>query len=470
MNNDNDFYHEDEEMLGIVHRYEDMKRNNQQYYFDVAEFEHLINFYIEHNKFGNANEATEFACNQHPSSINIRVKKAQLLIEGGRPYKGFQMLIELEKLEPSNTEILLTKGVALLYLGKLKEARREFNNALDGTYDDKDEVLYNIAFAYQQFNHYRLAVKLLEEAIDINPDNDSVMYDLAFCYERIGNNTRSIEYYRKFLDENPFSENAWYNLGLVYNKLEDYNKAIEAYDFAIAIRETYSSAYFNKANTLANAEHHEAAIEVYQEFLEIEPDNSLAICYIGECYEKLENYSEALKYYRRAIFIDRNMPDAWYGIAVIFYETKRIMKSLFFVKHALQLDDGVSDYWFLLGNINTQLGFLQDAIISYKKATELDVYDFDAWLNFSLLYFRNEMLNEAISILEEASVYNPDNAPIHYRLAAYWLLDGNRDLGYKFLKLALAQDVALYEEFLQFYPDVEDAPQLLRLIQHFLRK
>jgi tetratricopeptide (TPR) repeat protein len=289
------FSHE-EEIRQVVQRYERMKKDNGSCFFDVIEFETIIDFYLESNNPGKAFEAANIATKQHPNSVSIQIRKAKVLLDKGRAVEALRILKKLENIEPGNHEIYIVKGTALGMLGDVQGAKKMFDTALTKDSDDVENILFTIVSVLQNLNYYEQLIPYLLRLIEIEPDYHAHLYDLAYAYEKTGSFENSIDYYLKFLDEEPFSDSAWYNLGIIYNKLEMPEKAIEAYDYALAINDQNTFALFNKGNILCNTEHFEEAIPVYHEYLGYEPDSFEAMTYLADCYEKINDRESAIRY------------------------------------------------------------------------------------------------------------------------------------------------------------------------------
>jgi tetratricopeptide (TPR) repeat protein len=359
--------YEDGDYMEVVKRYEDMLRKNKQYFFDVDEFEDIIDYYLDSNKFNSASIAAEFACNQHPYSPEIQVKIAQIYLDKKLPEKALEVVDKVEYMETFNYEIYIIKGSAYNMLNRVKEAIQFFDRAIQLSRENIDDVLLNIGLSFEQYNHFDIAVHYLTKACKLNPANWVALFETAFCYDKIDDFTNSIKYYNLYLDEDTFSANAWFNLGLVQSKLEDFEKALESFDYALILDESYSSAYFNKANILANQGKYQEAIDVYNEYCLIEPDDPTALCYMGECYEKLKAYDKALDFYQRTIKIDEEFDEAWYGTGMIHFLNEEYTKSLLFIKKALKLDEDNTEYLFTLASIYTKLEEDEHALSVYKK-------------------------------------------------------------------------------------------------------
>src|SRR4030042_4862120 len=314
-------YSFEEEVKQAVQKFERMKRNNEKYFFDVIEFESIIDYYIECNNSLKAFEAATLATQQHPNSVSIQIRKARVLLDKGRAVEALRILKKLENIEPGNHEIFIAKGTAFGMLGDIQGAKKMFDHALTLDTDEIENILFSIVSVLQNLNYYEYLIPYLNSLIEKEQNFKAHLYDLAYAYEKTENYDLSIAYYLKYLEEEPFSDSAWYNLGIIYNKLEQYEKAVEAYDYALAINSLNTFAIFNKGNILSNLERYSEAIPVYHEYLENEPDSIEAITYLAECYEKTNELILAKKYYQEAIELAPDFADPWLGLGVISLNT-----------------------------------------------------------------------------------------------------------------------------------------------------
>ncbi len=459
MDKEKESFQEDGELQEILIRFENMLNQMEVCFFDVHEFERIIDHYLDTSHLSKAIDAIQYGKNQHPGSTTLQIKEAQVYAEKGDSLKALGMVETLERTSGSNNEVFMLKGMILNQLGKVTEAEKAFEKALELSYENVGEILYDISLSFQYVNQFKTAVKYLEKAHKRNPENLNILYDLAYCYDRLHDFDRSIGFYESYLDMEPFSENVWYNLGLLYFKKENFRKAVECYDFTLAINDQYSSAVFNKANALANLGEYGEAIKSYKECILLEPENVLAHCYLGESFEKLEQYDEAISWYEKATTVDSSFPDSWYGIAVCYLFRKLYRDALFYVNKAISLDGENSDYWFTLGNVHVHLGVYADAVKAYSRTCELDPYDDEAWINFARIEFKQGDTEKAISILQDSYSNTFDVALVNFHLSAYYHLLGNSEQSLKFFKKGLKLDYSEYRKVLQISPGMQDVPE-----------
>ena len=468
MDKERDYFQEDADLKEIIGRFENMLNLVEAYFFDVYEFERIIDHYLDTNHFSKAIDAVYHGKNQHPGSTSLRIKEAQVYAEKGESLKALEMVEILEKTTESNNEIFMLKGMILNQLGRTTEAEKAFGQALDLSYENLDDILYDISLSFQYVNQYKTAIQYLEKAHKRNPRKLNILYDLAYCHDRLHDFDRSIGYYEAYLDQEPYSENVWYNVGLLYFKKENFRKAVECYDFALAINDQYSSAVFNKANALANLGEYEEAISAYKECILLEPENVLAHCYLGESFEKLERYNEAIEWYEKAGGIDPSFSESWYGIAVCYLFLKLYRDALFYAKKAIALDEENPDLWFTLGNIHTHLDEHTDALRAYVRATELDPYDDEAWINLAHLEFSQGNTEKAVNILKDSYSHTFDVSVVNFHLSAYYHLQGDTEQSLKFFEKGLKLDYAGHRIVAKISPQMPDDPEFIVLLEKYL--
>lgn len=467
MNQDKDSMYNDPELMDIVHRYQAMVRNGEKCYFDVYEYEMLIEHFLQNGQIHNANKVVELGLSQFPKSTALQLRKAQILIDKGNNNEALKILDEVETIEQGNSEIFLLKGIVNNFTGRQVDAKEYFTKALSLADENRLDVLYSIAVNYENLNDFDTAIQYLSEALEDEKDNITILFELGYCADRIEDFTSAIKYYDSYLDIDPFSDVVWFNLGIVYSKTLEFNKAIEAYDFSIALNEKYSLAYFNKGNALANCGKYTEAIDTYKEYLAYEEFHTETICYIGECYERLNNLSAAVYYYDKALELDPSYSDAIYGLGIICSINEEYTKSLEYINKAISINPSNSDYWFSLGSVYEKLNNKESAIEAYEQSTSLDPNDYESWLNLSEIYFKKNLLSKAIKVLEEAYIYNSDIASINYRLAAFNLLKHNNSEGMSYFRKGINNSFEDHTEVFKFFPQASELKEIKELILHF---
>ena len=458
---------ESKEFAGVLKRYKQMLTEHRTEFFDVADFEFIADQYIDKSQFSNALQACEIALRQHPNSIIVKIKKAQIYLSQLKLAKAIHLLKQLEELENTNPDVLMMLGTCHNLKGEHQLATEYFKKAEQYSFEDRDELLYNIGISFIQTGTYEEALLYLKKALDENPEHEPVLYDLAFCYEKVGNDAKAIEYYDKYLDIDPFSESAWYNLGIIYNRLEDYVQAIDSYDFALAIDANYSAAIFNKANALSALERFQDSIDAYLDYLRVDPDSVDAHLYLADCYFQLDDYENAGMYYDKTILIEPTCSDGWFGAGLVMLINDRSEEAVPLLKKSLEFNPDCAECWNALGKAYAALNKFKEAKSAYLKTLELDNEIAEYWLSYADLMFNNNLYKEAVKILEDAEDSEAYCAAILYRQAGFYLFLENFDLAKEKLECALAEDYSAHVDFLENFPTFRLLDWITDLIEKY---
>jgi tetratricopeptide (TPR) repeat protein len=457
-----------EDIRELVSRYETALEQGQNLFFDVDEFEMIIDHYLMHNEISQASRVLEAARVQHPAEVLLRLKEAQILVGKRRFEKALKILDELDEMNPGDPEIERNRANVYSILGEFEKAIAIYLQLLEHARDDRDELLSEIAFEYENIGNFELALKYFKLALEENPENESVIYELSFCFEIVDKLEESVGYFSAFIDRNPYSAIAWFSLGVAYNSAELYEKAVQAFDYALAIDDTFAAAYFNKANALANIGFYHQAIAAYKETFRCETPEAVTHYYIGECYERLEDFHHARLFFIKAIEIDKKMADAWMGAGAASEALNEYKEALRYMRKACELDKTNAEYWFLLGDTLVMNNELEEALTAYQRVTEIEPDNPEIWLEYSdLLSSRFGKMEEAIAILLKGIENLPAKPDLFYRLGAYYMLSGRQQQAFKTFGEALKMDFDGHAEIFEYKPELRLNADILHLIDTY---
>lgn len=439
----------------LVNRYEKMLADDESYYFDIEEFEEIVDYYCDNNKFGQALDAIGYAYTLFPENTALMLRESQILAGMGRLTKALNRLKTLEKFEPQNQEVILTMGSIYSQLREHKQAIELFKRALEMGGDEMEEEIYlEIALEYENMDRFDKAIETLQEALRKTPDNETLMYELAYCFETADRTAECIEYYNAFIEKHPYSFPAWYNIGNAYQKLEQLDEAIEAYDYCIAIQQDFAPAYYNKAHALFKKERYADAISVFEETYAYEPPQAPIYCHIGECFEKLEEFDKALFYYRKSIQNDEYYADAYVGIGMVMDLQGKTSEALSYIQRAIELEPENPDYHLFLVEILKKIKHFAEA----ESITETLIARFpeneDVWLDHSDVFFQKGDFEDAVTAINEGWQKNPGSTALGYRKVAYLKAAGKHEEANEILLRLYNSDPETSEELEEYYPTI----------------
>lgn len=448
-----------------VERYEAMLDRNDRYFFDVEEFELIIEHYLEKNDLRKAKDVLDFAYQQHPGAQDLLFCEAHLMMSMGRLNRALSVLDAIGRMEPLNEEVHLHKASIHSQLRNYRKAVEHYKRALELAEEGQDDILLDLAFEYENLEQIDHAMDCLKRALAINPDNEAALYELAYCFEQQDAHQAAVVYFREFTDENPYAFVAWYNLGNSLARLDRLEESNEALDLCLAIEERFTSAAFSKARNLLVLGDYQGAVDTYQGTIEHDGPQAITFSYIGECYEKMERYEQALIHYDQAIALDPNWVDAWIGRGVVKDMQERRLEAVKDLEVAVRLAPELGDAWFFYATALSRAERFEEALTAYERLNTLEPESLEGWLDHSDLLMHLKGPSAAWRKLREAEMVHKLKGRYRYRMVSYLLQDGLMQQGLLELEEALMADHAGHTELLEHFPAAAQMPQVIHLLE-----
>ena len=465
MNEGQQPYPDRNEQQDCVERYEAMLDRNDRYFFDVEEFEMIIDHYLEQNDLPKAKQVLEYAYQQHPGSLDLQFCEAHLLMNMGKLNKALSVLDTIGRMEPLNEEVHLHKAGIHSQLRNYRKAIEHYKRALELADEGHADILLDLAFEYENLEQFDHAIDCLKRALQMDPENEGALYELAYCYEQTDAHQAAVAFFREFTNEHPYAFVAWYNLGNSLARLDRLEESNQALDLCLAIEERFTSASFSKARNLLLLGDYAGAIETYQDTIEHDGPQAVTFSYIGECYEKMERYEQALIHYDQAIALDPNWVDAWIGRGVVKDLQGRSREAVKDLEVAVKLTPELGDAWYFLATALARCEQYKEALAAFQELNRLEPESLDGWLDHSDLLLTLKGANAAVSKMREAEVVHTLNSRFRYRMASYLLKAGHMQQGLLTLEEALMTDHLGHEQFLAHFPQAAEMPQVIHLLE-----
>ena len=433
-------------------RFESMLKTNDVLFFDSDEFENIANYYIENGKIAKARKAVRLGLDQHPTSSNLRLFKAEILIFENKFQKAENILDELYELEPTNEEVFIQKANIYSKQDRHKEAIHLLETALDLTQDPAD-VYSLIGMEYLFLEDFQNAKYQFMQCLEADDQDYSALYNVMYCFDFLEQHEEAIDYLNMFLDKNPYCEVAWHQVGKQYFDLKQYDKALAAFDFAIISDDRFVGAYLEKGKVLEKLGKLNEAIACYHTTLELEDPTSFALLRLGKCYQKLGADELAIKYLSKCVHEDPLLDNGWIAITDFYTSKLDYQKALYYINKAINIDAENVLYWKRYAKINLRLNFLEEAERGYRRTIELGNYELETWLQRADILIKIGETEAAIIALSQALEFYPESAEVFFRLAGINFNNGDDIQGIYFLENALKADpefVIILEELFPY--------------------
>jgi tetratricopeptide (TPR) repeat protein len=137
--------------------------------------------------------------------------------------------------------------------------------------------IFDLAFENQSKKNFKVAKKLYEKIIEIDPNIINAQFNLGTIYQELNENEKAINCYEKVINIDPLFIPSYNNLGLIFRNLGENNKAIKYFKRILDINFKYPSAYNNLGLIYADVGNYKQAIDHYITALKYDCLNKFAL-------------------------------------------------------------------------------------------------------------------------------------------------------------------------------------------------
>ena len=450
--------------LDKVVLFERMIESDSFSFFDVDEYETIINYYLDVELKDKAKLATLKGLEHHPKNLSLSLILVEFYSIEKKYIKAIDLLKSILPLNPFNGELLLTLGRLNSRQGYYNSADLNFRKVLKMSFEDREGVLMELAYEYQNMGNCDRAIDVMKELLLINPENESTILELGVAYNEVDRDLDALHFFKNLTDRKPYSYLAWFNIGTIHSRLQNFEDSEFAFDLSIAINEHFSASYYGKANVFIQRKEYRKAIDLLNETFKIEQPHSYAYCSIGECYEKIGEFDKALVFYEKSIELDSCQTDAWIGIGIVKDLTDQPAEGVKFIEKALRYEPENAEYWYIYAEMLQKISYNKEAEIAFKKVIELEPKNIDAWIDYSNFLFDNNATKKALSTVRKAIKNNGEETDLDFNLIAYLLADNKINEATIKLHNILKKDNKVFKKLFEIYPQAREIQEIVDII------
>ena len=163
-------------------------------------------------------------------------------------------------------DILTNKLKVGLFDEVIGEAKKILNKR-------KHQIIYNIlSIAYQSLGKFDLSIKIMEEALNQNPNNPYFLNNIGISHHKSENYNVAEEYFRRGLEIAPKYLNILNNLGNLKKDLSQVDEAIQYYSKSLEIEENLLETQLNLGQMYNASGKFEQAKVHFRKVLQINPN------------------------------------------------------------------------------------------------------------------------------------------------------------------------------------------------------
>ena len=198
---------------------------------------------------------------------------------------------------------LLQQAIAMHQQGKLDAAKALYEQVLQRDAANFDARHLSGVIALQR-GELEPAVRLISDAIAINPNQSAAYSNLGNALQQLGRFEEAVGHYDHALSLNPAYADALNNRGMALRKLGRTDAALADFQRALELNPDYPDALFNQSNLLRDLQRSEEAITSYAHLIRLKPKHIDALYNLGCLFGNRNQHDIALKYFDQVLALN----------------------------------------------------------------------------------------------------------------------------------------------------------------------
>ena len=460
-------YYQEDELKGSLSSFEESLKYNENRYFEIHEFEFIIDHYLSSNDISKSKKALQNALNIHPKNHELQKRLAQINNVEGLHKEAILTINNSFNSFGTQKDIdyYLILGEAYLGINELDKADVLLRKAVDISGEEFFEIVTTVAALYQQEGFFENAIQYLKKVED---EDSSLLFDIAMGYYNISAFSRAIKYFEKFIPTAPFSADAWYYISLCNKFIDKYKEAEDAILNAIAIDPNILLYQYDLAKIYIDQIKYIDALELYKEILSKDKNvNHTIFLSIGDISYNLEQYENARKNYEIALRLNPESEEAFHSLGLVEIESQDYTKAKLYIQKAIAISSSRVDFFMSLGTTNQLMGDDLGAEYAYLEAVKLAPEVEGSWSLLVDFYYLNDRPQKAIETNLQAFKEVGETSLLQAKMAAANFDLGNREEALLYLKKSLTQNKNEKEGFLEYYPEALTDNEILELLSQY---
>lgn len=287
-------------------------------------------------------------------------------------------------------------------------------------------ALYQQACAYEYKNDYNTAIRIIQQALEINGEDAMLYTKIAGLYSDTGNYEEALSAYKKAVKLRPNDAFIYISMGNILQTLGDYENAYNSFKQAQTIYPDYKYNYLNIANVEYFRKNYDRAIENYNQFLSAYPDHMEAGENLANIYLITKHADKACEIYSN---LHKKYPSAFteyekYGTAL--YETKQYQAASQMLEKALHGNEDSENINAKLALTYQNMGENEKALKSFERTFELNPNLTALKFDYANLLGNLNQNEKAVDAYKEYLKAYPDDADAYRNLGiVYKNMDNN---------------------------------------------
>ena len=223
-----------------------------------------------------------------------------------------------QPVDPVDADTHYRNGVAFKKQGKIPDATREFEAAVQGKGDDP-AYRFSLGVIYRMQNRPGDAVIHLEKAVELQPQSAEYNRSLGVTYHRLGRADDALRVLEKACQLDPNDVVAHQSAGAIFRQKKDYAKALLYLEKAVTLAPDNAEALSNYAVAARHSGEPAKAEKILKHAIELKPQSADLRFNLCVAYRAQKKLDLAIAECEKAVALDPKQPLALHDLG-LFYE------------------------------------------------------------------------------------------------------------------------------------------------------
>ncbi|MBK8655738.1 MAG: tetratricopeptide repeat protein [Haliscomenobacter sp.] len=444
---------------------ETMLQEEQEVFFSEPEFELLADYFEDDDQPGRALELINAALRHYPYTLDLHLRKAELLLRASEAHKALEALDGAMHLNPFELDICLLRAESLAFLGEYEAALDVLEDrfAESETPDDRSDILYIQGLILEQMEEYEGMYQALRSALEWRPGHPEALERFGIAVEITRKYKESIVFHQALVDDHPYTALAWFNLGQALAYEAAYEDALEALEYAFLIDPAFEMAYREYIELCFELRDYANALRVIEEMQEHVPADSDLAMRAGQCHFYIGSYPAGQKALLHALRLDPLNDEALFFLGKCFAAEENWPKAIQYFSKAIRIDGEQETYFAAMADVQARIGNDKAAEHYIQQAISLAPEEVYYWITYASFLLAKGKARKAWAMLEnsDAMGFGPE---LEYARVACLFALGRKQEALLVLEEALLEDFDSHPGLFRLLPGIETDPQVRSLI------
>lgn len=319
----------------------------------------------------------------------------------------------------------------------------------------------------------KAAIKILEDARNMEPNNTEIAKLLGDCYCHTMQYKRAVDFYNQALRDDFAADEIYLQLIKLHFILNKPEKAIGYLNHLGGGTFIGDTVLPEIVKLLTDFKQTDQAITFLRDIIHHDPYSYSAWYFLGYCFQKKDEYKRAIDAFEYCIAIDDQNSMGYLGKGNSLVEIEKYEEAIEFYKQALENDITDAEVYCNIAECYEKLDNLNSAKYHYLKAIKIDKHLPDAYYGLGIIYKNQGRYGESEKNFMKAIDLDPFECLFHIELGELYLLMDEKDKCFQHYGKAMELDPSTPEivlDFAQAMLHFEETEHSITLLKDHLGK